>query len=770
MSRFRFEVWPTEYRQITQYFGASPQNFAQFGLPGHDGVDIEAPSGSAVFSVAPGRVIFVDPISEDPRHGIHVRVSHQDGYQTLYAHLDRALVQPDQLVDAGATVGLVGSTGNSFYPHLHLGLQKSGARQGDWPDNLIDPTPFLLPLLGWHDPKGPFVDGWVRASSLFVSGNQAQVNAGGALLRVSPELSVPIPAGTVLLVVSQDAAESPAYLRALVPYVSLGNTTPAPPPRPADTMPPPPAVATLEGWGRGAHLMIAGPQAVVSHHGLNLRDGPGPDSALLGLVRRGSVVTVLGEAVGPYYPVAVRRDYFVGNVAVPLPMEAQPERAFLGWVRNHYLERSGRQALVRYAGIDLRSAPRDGAPHLGLVKGFATVALAGLDRTGYTPVFVRDEDILSPVSPPPPLEAPQPLPETSAPPVPTVLETTPGWLFTGAITREGEAATVRPPGLNLRALPRRDAVSRGFVPAGTRVVVGGPPQGEYTPVRAADRLLEAPRPDIFDTPLLGGALLGLHASADPDISDEEIETFAQLRPGIVKLLSFHQPEAISRLVADHPEARWVLRAFLDFGGRAITPRQFFGDTIDDVKRALGALRGRDVVVELHNEPNITAEGFGSAWRDGAAFAEWWLALLDLYRDAIPSARFLYPGLSPGASVAGVKQDHVEFLEASRAAVKQADGLGVHLYWSQQYPVRASLDVLDDIIDRFRGYPLWVTEASHNGVLHPVLKAQQYLAFWQALQQRPAVQGVTFFVASASNPKFAEEVWVGRGIADIVGRR
>ena len=32
------------------------------------------------------------------------------------------------------------------------------------------------------------------------------------------------------------------------------------------------------------------------------------------------------------------------------------------------------------------------------------------------------------------------------------------------------------------------------------------------------------------------------------------------------------------------------------------------------------------------------------------------------------------------------------------------------------------------------------------------------------------QGVTYFVASASNPDFKEEVWVGRKIAPVVGRR
>jgi hypothetical protein len=50
------------------------------------------------------------------------------------------------------------------------------------------------------------------------------------------------------------------------------------------------------------------------------------------------------------------------------------------------------------------------------------------------------------------------------------------------------------------------------------------------------------------------------------------------------------------------------------------------------------------------------------------------------------------------------------------------------------------------------------------------KAQQYLQLWQELQKRPTVKGVTYFVASASNQTFAEEIWVGRGIGAMVGRR
>ncbi len=77
----------------------------------------------------------------------------------------------------------------------------------------------------------------------------------------------------------------------------------------------------------------------------------------------------------------------------------------------------------------------------------------------------------------------------------------------------------------------------------------------------------------------------------------------------------------------------------------------------------------------------------------------------------------------------------------------------------------------DYIARVRFKHIWVTEASNNKAGTSVAdKGKQYLQCWQELQKRPTVQGVTFFVASASNPDFAEEVWVGRGIGAIVGKR
>jgi hypothetical protein len=798
MSSFKFEAWPTEYRAITQYFGANPQNYAQFKLPGHEGLDIMAPMGSKVFAVAPGQVKVVNSNPIGHNYGIHVRVSHVDGYETIYAHLESASVRPGDRVQAGQELGRADNTGNSFGSHLHLTLKKEGAQFGNWPNNIIDPTPFLLPLLGWRQPAGPYTEGWAYTAGIIVRDELAQASAGGVNLRRTPSVNGDvidlIPGGTIMIV---SGAPRGQYTPVKVPTAALSSPAPPPPPQPAP--PPPPTVTTLDGWGWRDYLTVSGDQAVVGEFGINLRAAPDRNATNIGLVRGGSSVTVLGPAGGEYLHVRVRRTDFMNPVDLPAPPPVAapgsitpPADSILGWAWSAYLEIAGRQGVVGRFGITLRAAPSQSSRGVGLVKGGATVTLVGPARGEYTPVFVRQADALNLSSPMPAIEPPTPFPTSGAPeatapppaPEKPIHDTTPGWAFTTQITVMGDTAVAGQYGINLRDAPRRTAVNKGFVPAGAVIIVTGAAQGEYTPVRVPDDVLQAPfgAPPVLDPtsppeavnpdpPALGRARIGLHAAADPGISDAELAEFAALRPGVIKVLSFHDPDGVRKLAAAHPDATWVVRAFLDFGGRNITPGQFVQFTLSDVRRTLDILQGRDVVVELHNEPNIAPEGLGAAWSDGRSFASWWLELLRLYRVELPRMRFIYPGLSPGSDVRGFKEDHVRFVEDSRAAVEAADGLAVHLYWSNVYPMESALAVLDDYISRFRYRPIWVTEASNNksGVT-PYHKGLQYLKFWEALQERPLVHGVTYFVASALNPEFAEEVWVGRGIGAVVGRR
>jgi len=153
---FKFEVWPTDYKVITQAFGANPNYYGQFGLPGHEGVDMRAPNGTPIRAVAAGTVYEVKP-DDGHAYGVRVRVRHNYGYRTIYAHMipGSVTVNEGQDVDAGTVLGLADETGNIWNPpapHLHLTLKHDLAYPGGlkyigYPYEIIDPTPFLLPLL-----------------------------------------------------------------------------------------------------------------------------------------------------------------------------------------------------------------------------------------------------------------------------------------------------------------------------------------------------------------------------------------------------------------------------------------------------------------------------------------------------------------------------------------------------------------------------------------------------------------------------------------------
>jgi murein DD-endopeptidase MepM/ murein hydrolase activator NlpD len=90
----------------------------------HAGVDIPAPKGTPVGAAASGRVVFA---AVGAGFGKLVVLEHQGGVRTRYAHLSRITVRVGQYVNAHATVGLVGATGEANGPHLHFEVLVRGA-------------------------------------------------------------------------------------------------------------------------------------------------------------------------------------------------------------------------------------------------------------------------------------------------------------------------------------------------------------------------------------------------------------------------------------------------------------------------------------------------------------------------------------------------------------------------------------------------------------------------------------------------------------------
>lgn len=84
----------------------------------HYGIDIDLETGDTVYAAWTGKVRYAK--YNDGGYGNLVIIRHPNGLETLYAHLSKHLVYPDQDIVAGEPIGLGGNTGHSFGSHLHF--------------------------------------------------------------------------------------------------------------------------------------------------------------------------------------------------------------------------------------------------------------------------------------------------------------------------------------------------------------------------------------------------------------------------------------------------------------------------------------------------------------------------------------------------------------------------------------------------------------------------------------------------------------------------
>lgn len=116
-------VFPIMSPKLSSKFG--PRNHPLYkSVRHHSGIDLAVPPGSHVRAVRAGKVVFADSYSN---FGKLVTIEHDDGFVSLYGHLDEILVNPGMQINAGALIGRVGSTGGSTGPHLHFEWRKAGA-------------------------------------------------------------------------------------------------------------------------------------------------------------------------------------------------------------------------------------------------------------------------------------------------------------------------------------------------------------------------------------------------------------------------------------------------------------------------------------------------------------------------------------------------------------------------------------------------------------------------------------------------------------------
>lgn len=93
------------------------------GIHGYNGVDLAAPVGTAIRAAAAGEVIVARQGGYNGGYGSYVVIRHDNGTQTLYAHMSSVSVGIGQSVGKGETIGGVGNSGRSTGAHLHFEIR-----------------------------------------------------------------------------------------------------------------------------------------------------------------------------------------------------------------------------------------------------------------------------------------------------------------------------------------------------------------------------------------------------------------------------------------------------------------------------------------------------------------------------------------------------------------------------------------------------------------------------------------------------------------------
>ena len=90
----------------------------------HKGIDVKVYIGDTIYAAFDGQVrtATIDPNG----YGKYVVIRHYNGFETVYGHMSKQLVNANDFVQAGEPIGLGGNTGRSTGSHLHFEVRFLG--------------------------------------------------------------------------------------------------------------------------------------------------------------------------------------------------------------------------------------------------------------------------------------------------------------------------------------------------------------------------------------------------------------------------------------------------------------------------------------------------------------------------------------------------------------------------------------------------------------------------------------------------------------------
>lgn len=131
--------------RVLQQFGVNPSHYVAFGLPGHDGLDLECQPGTQLY--APEDGVIGGRYHDDLGWGENLAIDLNSGGRVYLCHLSdfQSSKVGDEVVE-GTPICLSGMTGNTNWPHVHITLVYDNNYLLTPYRGRVDPEPWLAGL------------------------------------------------------------------------------------------------------------------------------------------------------------------------------------------------------------------------------------------------------------------------------------------------------------------------------------------------------------------------------------------------------------------------------------------------------------------------------------------------------------------------------------------------------------------------------------------------------------------------------------------------
>lgn len=252
-------------------------------------------------------------------------------------------------------------------------------------------------------------------------------------------------------------------------------------------------------------------------------------------------------------------------------------------------------------------------------------------------------------------------------------------------------------GLYIRSEPKIDPKNiKGALVYGAAVDVDRVLKNEWSRILTAPEpryvygsfLSQQPPNEVFHSPL-SASRINLHASAGGWSPDDRECAIVRANNVNAVLICTYNPNVASQMIERFRTVgveQFVLRATSPYipkvinGDVVLAAKLWAREAVVRLKPFVSAIGGRSVMVQLHNEPNLSDEGLYTGWRTAKEFNTWFITAASVLRDAVSGIKIGFSPMSPGFAIPSRRIDENQFIAACYGAVSNSDWIAVHNYY------------------------------------------------------------------------------------------